>query len=85
VQREEMEEFVRRRVFQPFAIYLTDGTRYEVRHPWLVMTGRRSLTLGLTANPAQTYYDGATHIDLFHIVRVEMLDPQSQSTNGSAS
>ncbi len=63
------------RPFAPFRLYLTDGTTFEVRHPELFMLGRRSVLIGLAANPEQKHYDRWTTVDLFHIMRTEPLPP----------
>ena len=71
---EDLAEQVHRRPFMPFRLYLTDGTSFEVRHPELFMLGRRSVVVGLTRKPDQTYYDRATTVDLLHIMRTEPLE-----------
>ncbi len=72
------------RPFAPFRLFLTDGTTFDVRHPELFMLGRRSVIVGLAAEPNQTHYDRWTTVDLFHIMRTEPL-PASTPTNGEAS
>jgi hypothetical protein len=57
-------------------MHLTDGSAYEVRHAGLVMLGRRSLVLGLTAQPEDTLYQTTVDIDLMHIVRMDAVDSQ---------
>ena len=47
---EELHSFVRRRPFEPFRVYLTDGARYDVSHPDMLMPGQRSLVVGLPAD-----------------------------------
>ena len=40
---------LRRQPFAPFRLHLTNGSSYEVRHPELVMVGRRDVILGIPA------------------------------------
>jgi hypothetical protein len=50
---------------------LTDGSVYEVRHPEMILLGRRMAVVGLTTDPTQTVFERAVDVDLFHIVRME--------------
>jgi hypothetical protein len=68
---EDVQRRLQQRPFQPFVMYLTDGSQYEVRHPELILLGRRSLILGLNSEPDQTVYERAVDIDLLHVVRME--------------
>ncbi|HWG41451.1 MAG TPA: hypothetical protein VN688_01605 [Gemmataceae bacterium] len=74
MQQEDVEKKVRQRPFKPFRLYLTDGSTYEVRHPELIMLGRRYLVLGIAADPSQTVFDQSVDIDLFHIVRMDYVE-----------
>ncbi len=78
---DDLAEHVNRRPFIPFRLYLTDGMSFDVRHPELFMLGRRSVLIGLAADPAQKFYDRSTMVDLLHIMRTEPL-AQPTSTNG---
>jgi hypothetical protein len=68
---EEILELLRHRPFQAFRIVTTDGTSYEIRHPELAMVGKRSITVGLTADPSQPLYDRTVIIALLHVQRLE--------------
>jgi hypothetical protein len=71
---EEVLERLHRRPFEPFRIHLTDGTTYEVRHPELVLVGRRSMVVGVSDVEQQpVVYDRYTTVALVHIVRLEPL------------
>lgn len=78
---EDLWERLRRRPFEPFRIYLTDGTVYEVRHPELVMVGRRSAVIGVAqSGDGPPFYDRTTTVALVHIVRLEALEAPSTSS-----
>jgi len=81
MQEEDVERKIRQRPFKLFHLYLTDGSIYEVRHPELILLGRRSLVIGLAIDPAQTVFDRAVDIDLSQIVRMEDSEPPA-SANG---
>jgi hypothetical protein len=65
---------IRKRPFQPFRLFVSDGCVYEVRHPELIMLGRRSVAVGVTTDPAQTIYHHLATVDLLHVTGVEPLE-----------
>lgn len=82
--QEELQLAARRQPFEPFRILLTTGDRYDIRHPDLIMVGRRSVTIGLTNEEGATAYDRTIKVDLFHVVGMEELPPLPSGANGSA-
>ncbi len=50
---EELLTAIRERPFQPFRVALTDGRVFEVHHPEMVLSGRRSAIIGIPA-PGET-------------------------------
>ena len=75
---EDLLEAVRRRPFVPFRLCLTDGQSYEIRHPELVLPGRRTTTVGLPSDADVPLYEHTVVVDLIHIVRLEPIDGQIQ-------
>src|SRR5713101_243017 len=71
---ENLLELIQKRPFTPFRIYLTDGTMYEIRHPELVMPGKRAVIVGLPADPAEPLFVRSVIVALLHVVRLEPLD-----------
>lgn len=82
---EELQERARRQPFQPFRVILTTGATYDIRHPDLIMVGRRSAIIGVTKNPEATRYDIATQVDLLHVVGVEEIPSSTSAPNGPPS
>jgi hypothetical protein len=83
---EDLLSFVQKRPFEPFRIRLTDAISYEVQHPEMVMTGRRTAIIGLTAEPGKPIYERTVTVTLLHIVRVEPLGTaQEESGDGKAN
>ena len=82
--QEELHKAAHRQPFEPFRILLTTGATYDIRHPDLIMVGRRSVTIGITHQPNKTVYDYAFTVDLLHIVGIEELPMSSSppSSNG---
>ena len=83
---EELRDTLRRAPFEPFRLVMTDGIGYDIRHPDLLMVGRRSAVVGLTGDPAQTFYERSVKVDLLHIIRLEPLESAPPSSkNGPVS
>jgi hypothetical protein len=69
---EELLKALRKRPFRPFRTALTDGRVFEVRHPELVLPGRRSAIIGIPApGEEEALYDDWVTLDLLHIVSLE--------------
>ncbi len=81
---EELLTALRERPFQPFRITLTEGRTLDIRHPEMVLAGRRSTVIGLPA-PGETepLYDRRMTVDLLHIVSLEPL-PHPAQPNGDS-
>jgi hypothetical protein len=54
-------------------LVLTTGATFDIRHPDLIMVGRRSAVVGVTADPEGTAYDRTVKVDLRHVVGIEDL------------
>ena len=81
---EELLTALRERPFQPFRIKLTDGRALDIRHPEMVLTGRRSAVIGLTVpGEMEPLYDRRMTIDLLHIIGLEPI-PVSAQPNGES-
>ena len=70
---ETMLNYVRATPFRPFRVVLNSGTRYEVRHPEMLMPGRRTVTIGLPDDPATPVYDRQVIVSMLHVQRLEFL------------
>jgi hypothetical protein len=62
-------------------MFLTDGSIYDVRHPELLMVGKRTALVGVTANAQQKFFDQLVDVELLQVVRVEPIEG-SASKNG---
>lgn len=80
--RRELHARAKRQPFTPFRVHLTTDATYDVRHPDLIMVGRRSAVIGIANEPNETTYDQLFQIDLLHIVGVEDLPPRTSRRNG---
>ena len=83
--QEELRDYARRQPFEPFRVILTTGATYDIRHPDLIMVGRRSAIIGLTNDPAGAIYDRTLKVDLLHVVGAQDLPATPPGTNGPAA
>ncbi len=81
---EDIQARLRERPFKPLRFIVSEGLRYEIRHPDLVFVGLRDLMIGhdLPARPG--IYDRITRVALIHIVGIEEILAEPSATNGTA-
>lgn len=70
---EELRDTLKQQPFEPFRIVLTDGQGYDIRHPDLLLVGKRSAIVGLAGDGGAPFYDRTVKVDLLHISRIEPL------------
>jgi hypothetical protein len=82
---EELRDALRQQPFEPFRLVMTDGNGFEIRHPDLLMVGKRTAVVGLTGQPGQSFYERTIKVDLLHVIRIEPLEASpAPPTNGPA-
>lgn len=74
MSHEDLLDIIRRRPFIPFQLVTTDGTKYPVRHPEMLMPGRRYVIIGLPDDPATPVADHQVTISMLHVQRLEPLE-----------
>ncbi len=80
---EELHETLKQQPFEPFRIVLTDGESYDIRHPDLVLVGKRTAIVGLMGRANTPFFDRTVKVDLLHISRIEPLGASSKrKSNG---
>lgn len=81
--QEDLQDAARRHPFQPFRLVLTTGETFDIRHPDLIMVGRRAAVIGITNEPGGTAFDRTFKVDLFHVVGIaELPVSPPPSSNG---
>lgn len=72
---------LRKQPFAPLCLHLTDGTKYEIRHPELAMVFQSKILIGVPGpkqpEPAQDY----DVIALGHVMRLTRLQTPATPTN----
>ncbi len=64
---------VRKHPFEPFRIYVSDGSHYDVLHHDFVLLTARYVTVALGVAKSDDYPDRVVDIDPSHITRLEPL------------
>jgi hypothetical protein len=87
VRPTDLKRWLQDRPFAPFRIVMTDGVRYDIRHPDQVLPMFTIVeVLPLDRDKTQDIDDAVVGISYFHIVRLEPLpfSTPNQEANGSA-
>jgi hypothetical protein len=71
---DDLLAYVRKRPFEPFRIVFSDGTAYDIRHPEMVLPGKRTVAIGITASSGPPLAEQIVTASLIHIVRLELLE-----------
>ena len=70
---ELIQKHLRRQPFQPFQVFLSDGSSHEVRHPEMALVTRREVVIALP-QAAGRLPEEAVYCDPLHITRIEFID-----------
>ncbi len=73
---ESIQEHLRRQPFQPFRVFLSDGSEYAVRHPEMVFVMRREVIIALPQRAGELP-ERAVYCDPLHITRIERINGHS--------
>lgn len=71
---EQFQNLLRRRPFEPFAIYTSDGSTYSVTHPDQIIITPRAAYVGLGNDPEGLVAQDVVICDLIHVTRLGPLD-----------
>jgi hypothetical protein len=70
---EDIQARLRQQPFRPLRLIVSEGLRYDIVHPDLVMVGQRDLTIGSPSPDNPTIYDRVTQVAIVHVVGIENL------------
>ena len=70
--------------FCPLRIIASEGLRYEIRHPDLVIVTQRYLVIGHETPGVPGICSATTYVALLHIVGIEEIVMEPAATNGTA-
>jgi hypothetical protein len=80
---EDIQARLRERPFRPLRIVASEGLRYDVQHPDLVLVGQRDLTIGFPGENNPSIYDRVVRVAIVHVVGLEDLPTSSGASNGN--
>ena len=76
MRAEDIRNHVRKQPFQPICLFLSDGSKYEVQHPEMMMVGRTEVVIGISAGNGDVF-DRFAYCDPVHVTRIEPVDGQN--------
>jgi hypothetical protein len=88
MNQESIHKWTRRQPFMPFQLQLTDGRRFEIRHPDMIAAGRHEAVVIGPRQQEPNAVDEPFFVSYFHIVTIEALGQDQSSDankNGQAS
>lgn len=81
---EDIQSRLRERPFRPLRLIASEGLRYDITHPDLVLVGQRDLTIGYPSSENPQLYDRLIRVALVHLVGMEDLSAATPlGPNGS--
>lgn len=78
--RESVSEWTQRQPFIPFAMKLSNGTEYPIRHPELAIPTLDTVLVGIIENDGnQRAWDRFKMVSMLHIVEIVPLKDESKN------
>lgn len=71
MQADEIVTLLKRAPFEPFTLYMSDGSRYDVRHPELVIVTPRAVHVGIPGDRNPRIAADVAVCALVHVTRLE--------------
>ena len=79
---DDVVEMLQQKPFQPFRIFLSDGTVYEIRHAELVKVGRSKILIFFpTVDEPHAVFERYVSASLLHITRLEPVPPPAEAAS----
>jgi len=68
---EDVLEHLRKQPFEPIRIFMSDGARFDVRHPDMCVVSRSTLYIGIPDPRTKGVAMRVAHCALIHVTRIE--------------
>ena len=81
---EEILARLRVQPFQPLRIVASEGLRFDIPHPDLVMVTERYLMIGHESPGGSGVFNRVTQLAIIHIVGIEAIPVEPSAVNGTA-
>lgn len=83
---DDIQSRLRERPFVPVRVVTSSGQSYDVKHPELVLVGRRFLIIGTPSNENPSQIEAASRVAMLHIADLQDIPhPASPSSNGPSA
>jgi hypothetical protein len=82
---EAIDKLLHASPFKPFKIQLLDGGSFEVRHPELVVLGKRSLFLAIRRRETDRFYSSFEILSYVNIGRLQPVGEEEEASDASES
>jgi hypothetical protein len=80
---EDIQARLREKPFRPLRVIASEGLRYDIHHPDLVLVGQRDLLIGFPSPDNASIYDQLVRLAIVHVVALEDLPASTTSATGS--
>jgi hypothetical protein len=80
---DDIQARLREKPFRPLRVIASEGLRYEIHHPDLVLVGQRDLVIGFPGSENPTIYDRLVRVALVHVVALEDITAPASSPDGA--
>lgn len=76
----EIQSQLQQRPFVPFRMHLSDGSRYDVCHPEMILVAQRALALTIHGRPGAKMPERVVMCDPVPITRLEQIDGDARDS-----
>jgi hypothetical protein len=81
VRAEDIRARLREKPFRPVGLVASEGLRYDIDHPDLILVGQRDLTIGFPGPDNPMIYDRVVRAAIVHLAGIEDLPAWAASAN----
>ena len=81
---DDIQARLHERPFIPVRIVTSSGQSYDVRHPDLVLVGRRFLIIGTASNENPTQIEAASRVAVMHVADLQDI-PSAAPADGNGA
>ena len=82
---DDIQTRLRERPFVPVRLVTSSGQSYDIRHPDLVLVGRRFLIIGTASNENPTQIEAASRVAILHVADLQDIPQAAPSDSNGPS
>ena len=83
MDRSEILAKVRQEPFEPFRLVLSDGAKFDIRHPDQCMVMKKAIVIGEVADEADDFIEWTIKVNCWNVTGIEPLDRIELATVGA--